>query len=254
MVKKFILFPRNIVLHGRVKYFFYITQHLSILCFSYFSTLIIGTRVNINCREPEDISWLKISPVFALNYLGTLETVNFIISSLRETFVLARVGNRNFSSLSQYCGRCTYYLRRSWKRAKMPLNGHLRKPKTLLSPTVSLSFHEAKKALPMLLLPCPYPVFPPFSCNFSFLWFSYLREIGNAFHVFLHYCSLAWLTIATMLRLIVRVIVSSPSASTVIKYFVSTSVHASSSRFRKMRLWQFCLGSSLFVIYGCCFR
>lgn len=41
------------------------------------------------------MSRLKISLVFALNYL---ETVNFIISSLRETFVLARVGNRNFSS------------------------------------------------------------------------------------------------------------------------------------------------------------
>lgn len=108
----------------------------------------------------EDLSWLKISPVFALNYLATLETVNFIISSLRETLVLARVGNRNFSSLSQYCGRCTYCLRRSWKRAKMPLNGHLRKPKTLLSPTVSLSFHEVEKALPMLLVHPPLSFLP----------------------------------------------------------------------------------------------
>lgn len=166
MVKKFILFPRNIVLHGRVKYFFYITQHLSILCFSYFSTLIIGTRININYREPEDISWLKISPVFALNYLGTLETVNFIISSLRETFVLARVGNRNFSSLSQYCGRCTYYLRRSWKRAKMPLNGHLRKPKNALVSYRLIIVSRSKKgvanASPPLSLPRVSPISPQF--------------------------------------------------------------------------------------------
>lgn len=211
----------------------------------------------------EDLSWL-ISPVFALNYLATLETVNFIISSLRETLVLARVGNRNFSSLSQYCGRCTYCLRRSWNRAKMSLNGHLRKPKTLLSPTVSLSFHEVEKALPMLLVHPPLSFlplcFPYGNAHFPAIFpsddFRTSEKSGTLSidDIFLHYCSSTWLTIATMLRLIVRVIVSSPSASTVIKYFVSTSVHASSSRFRKMRLWQFCLGSGLFVIYGCCFR
>lgn len=44
-------------------------------------------NINYNSRELRRISPDKISPVFALNYLGTLETVNFIISSLRETLV-----------------------------------------------------------------------------------------------------------------------------------------------------------------------
>lgn len=66
---------------------------------------------------------------------------------MKRSFVLARVGNRNFSSLSQHCGRCTYYLRRSWKRAKMPLNGHLRKPKTLCLLPSHYPFHEVKKGV-----------------------------------------------------------------------------------------------------------
>lgn len=130
-----------------------------------------------------------------------------------------------------------------------------------------IRFTRLKKALPMLLVHPSLPslrssvwkhIFPQFfpPSNFSRTSEkSGTLSIDDIFFFFsLHYCSLAWLTIATMLRLIVRVIVSSSSASTVIKYFVSTSVHASSSRFRKMRLWQFCLGGSLFVIYGCCFR
>lgn len=184
---------------------------------------------------------------------------------MKRSFVLARVGNRNFSSLSQHCGRCTYYLRRSWKRAKMPLNGHLRKPKTLCLLPSHYPFHEVKKGVAdASRTSSPAPcfvwkhIFPQFFPPPIFRVLQRNRERFPSmiffFFFFLHYCSLAWSTIATMLRLIVRVIVSSPSASTVIKYFVSTSVHASSSRFRKMRLWQFCLGGSLFVIYGSCFR
>lgn len=124
-------------LRGRVKYFL---SHNATFIYRFIPPFIsqlwlLAQGVNVNYNKPRGyISRLKISLVFALNYL---ETVNFIISSLRETFVLARVGNRKL--FLQYCGRCTYYLRRSWNRAKMPLNGHLRKPKTLLSPTVSLS-------------------------------------------------------------------------------------------------------------------
>lgn len=152
------------------------------------------------------MSRLKISLVFALNYL---ETVNFIISSLRETFVLARVGNRKL--FLQYCGRCTYYLRRSWNRAKMPLNGHLRKPKTLLSPTVSLSCFTRQKRrcrrFSYTLSLSPRPLFPPWKqTHFPFQFFLSIfpfvpqrnRERFPCF--FLHYCSSAWLTIATMVE------------------------------------------------------
>lgn len=98
--KKFILFPRNIVffLRGRVKYFL---SHNATFIYRFIPPFIsqlwlLAQGVNVNYNKPRGyMSRLKISLVFALNYL---ETVNFIISSLRETFVLARVGNRNFSS------------------------------------------------------------------------------------------------------------------------------------------------------------
>lgn len=85
-------------LRGRVKYFL---SHNATFIYRFIPPFIsqlwlLAQGVNVNYNKPRGyISRLKISLVFALNYL---ETVNFIISSLRETFVLARVGNRNFSS------------------------------------------------------------------------------------------------------------------------------------------------------------
>ena len=82
----------------RVKYFL---SHNATFIYRFIPPFIsqlwlLAQGVNVNYNKPRGyISRLKISLVFALNYL---ETVNFIISSLRETFVLARVGNRNFSS------------------------------------------------------------------------------------------------------------------------------------------------------------
>lgn len=85
-------------LRGRVKYFL---SHNATFIYRFIPPFIsqlwlLAQGVNVNYNKPRGyMSRLKISLVFALNYL---ETVNFIISSLRETFVLARVGNRNFSS------------------------------------------------------------------------------------------------------------------------------------------------------------
>ena len=66
---------------------------------------------------------------------------------MKRECVLHVVAYRPKVSLRErHCGRCTYYLRGSWKRGKMPLNEHLRKSKTLSQRLIIVS--RGKKALP----------------------------------------------------------------------------------------------------------
>lgn len=79
--------------------------------------------------------------------------------------------------------------------------------------------------------------------------FTEKRAVRKCFPGTFHYFDRSM--VAWRLQLIVCVIVSS-CTNTVIKYFVSTSAHASSSRFKKKRLRKLLLPFERFIIYLSC--